>query len=761
MIEDLELREIYKTSSVEHLQKIEAGLLQLEKEPWNDHPLEELMREAHSLKGDSRIVGVEGAEIIAHCLEDVLGSLKRHEIVLSPQLSDRLYQGLDGMGKLINEAVTDIPSEVVIEDLVALLKDIASKPAPVSEKSTELDEEFKHIYQSGSIDNLPNLDNGLSQLNPQDSTSIEESLLEVTSIKEEPQNLEPATHKTSLEKVSNEPYHIDTIRVPTRHLDTLMTQTGELTVIKIRLAHLATQLEEIANLWEESQLKNNQTKIVKYQQKLDKAINQLKSTAEENSARMDLIAGELEEKIRTLRLLPLSNLFQLFPRMVRDISRGENKEIELIIEGGETVADKQILEEIKDPLMHLIRNAIDHGIETPQIREKEGKPKGGKIWLRGYQTATNLLIEVQDDGKGLDLEKIKQTALKRGLYRSEELETLTTSQLYNLVLEPGFSTRQFITEVSGRGIGLDVVRSNVEKLKGNIQIESSPGHGCTFRLQLGTSLATANVLLVEVQGIVYGLPLEFVQTTLLVESEQIFTIEGRQTLALNERAISVVKLSDLLQLPPSESKYKSIPCILLHIGDDTMGLFVDNVLDTQELVIKPQSKLLKRVKNVTGASILGTGDVCMILNPLDLLKTLQKRNSSGVVSNSSSLQPKAKPVLLLVEDSIATRTQEKRILEGAGYEVIIAVDGLDGFNKLRTRRVDAVISDVQMPNLDGLGLTARIRQLPEFKELPIILVTSLSSDEDKRRGAEAGANAYIVKTQFNQELLLDALRRLI
>jgi two-component system, chemotaxis family, sensor kinase CheA len=300
-------------------------------------------------------------------------------------------------------------------------------------------------------------------------------------------------------------------------------------------------------------------------------------------------------------------------------------------------------------------------------------------------------------------------------------------------------------------------------MKGTIQIESLPGMGCEFRIKLDTTLATTQVLIVEVNRMSYALPVEFVQTNLLVSRQEIFALEGSQTIAIEGQPISVAWLDDLLELPaiaPSlKSAAKMLPCVVLQVGGDRLGLLVDALLDRQDIVLKPQSKLLKRVRNVTGATILGTGEVCMVLNPQDLLKSVQKKPVAIHTSEFQQVQIKQK--LLLVEDSIIIRTQVKRLLEGAGYDVTAAVDGADGFNKLRTGSFDAVISDVQMPNLDGLGLAVKIRQHKEYQELPIILVTTLASDEDKRRGAEAGANAYLTKGTFDQKLLLDTLNRLI
>ncbi|MFB2768929.1 Hpt domain-containing protein [Pelatocladus sp. BLCC-F211] len=738
-IEDEELRDIYQTTSEERLQNLVAGILHLQKQPQDEATLQQLLREAHSLKGDSRSLGVENVVTLTHQLEEILLGIKRQEMILTPQISDRLYQGLDAIGLLVYEAVT---GEVTGVNTVEILDNLVGIVAP-----------------STTPESLPLL----PELSP---------LPTPISVKPVIQDLPPPPLGSS------QPYHIDTIRVQTLHLDALITHTEELTLTKNAIAHTATAIEEMTNLWEEWKAFYNQTKVAEssslnidsYTERLEKTIYSLRNTIQEHNTKLDIVTGELRDKIRTLRLLPLSTVFDLLPRTVRDLAKQQSKQVELMISGGEITTDKRILEEIKDPLMHMIRNAIDHGIETPSEREKLGKSPVATIWLKGYQMANKIVIEVADDGRGLNIEKIKQTAFKRGLYSYKELENMTPSQLHALILAPGFSTQTFITEISGRGIGLDVVRTSIERLKGNIEIESIPTQGCTFRIQLNTSLAINNVLLFEVQGIVHALPVEFVQRTLFISPKQILTNEDCTTINLDNQSILVANLADLLELSNSPAYAQAAkfepqnqtqqPCILIKVGEEVFGLFVDRLMQTQEVVIKPQTQLLKRVRNVSGATVLGSGEVCMILNPSDLLKSLHQQTTS-VVSAKQRKRVKTKPVILLVEDSIPVRTQEKRLLEKAGYEVVIAEDGLDGYNKLQTRKFDAMISDVEMPNLDGLSLTAKIRQHPEYKTLPIILVTTLASEADKTRGADVGANAYIIKSNFNQDVLLEILGRLV
>jgi two-component system chemotaxis sensor kinase CheA len=542
---------------------------------------------------------------------------------------------------------------------------------------------------------------------------------------------------------------------------------------------------------------------------LQAAAAPLQQATRDDVARLVAVADELEESIRKMRLLPIAVLFNLFPRLVRDLARGLHKEVRLVIEGGDTTADKRILEEMKDPLMHMLRNAIDHGLEPPEERQARGKPREGTLTLRARQTAASVIIELQDDGRGLDVDAIRRTALKRQFLREDELQGLTEEEVRALIFAPGFSTSLIVTDLSGRGVGMDVVRANVERLKGSIRVDSRPGDGCLFQLQFPLTLATTRVLLARVGSWTYALPVESVEGTLLVQPEEVFTLEGRETISVQGRPVSAARLSKLLELPvengsplaargegrlaaedsplsataadgshalrltdtfpremraanrqPSSTTSRRLPCILLAVGPHRVGLFVDALLDEQEIVLKPLGGLLRRVRTVAGATILGTGEVCMVLDCHDLLKALRGRLHVGALQGpAETVEPPR--AILLVEDSITTRVQEKRILEGAGYEVVTAVDGADGLAKLATRAFDAVVSDIEMPNMDGLTLTARIRQDPQYRDLPIILVTTLSSEEDRRRGIEAGANAYITKGAFEQQVLLDTLGRLI
>src|SRR5919202_727434 len=764
MIEDEELRNLYKVASADHIDKIEAGLLHLEKNPLDGAKLEQLLRETHSLKGDSRMLGVKDAETLTHQMEDILGGVNRGERVLTPPVFECLYQGLDAIRKIATEAVTGQPAGVSVFHVLAQLMG-----ADGSEASADMQEMGAQVQVANSAQAI-----GEQPVVGNDS-GHNEPILAATE---------------ALAQVSD--YQIDTIRVESQKLDKLLTQASELVVTKGHIGDRLAEIEQILALWEEwnreafvsrltfdelerrwqttelQPLQNFYNLVETRLEQLGVLLNRLRSTSFEDSAKLDTVTNELESGIHALRLLPFSTIFNLFPRTVRDLAKQQGKEVNLLIEGGDTSVDKRILEEMKDPLLHLLRNAIDHGIETPQERLSLGKPAVATIRLRGYQVGSTVSIEVIDDGRGLDVEAIKQAAMSRGVRSSQELAQMSTAEIQTLIFAPGFSTRTAVTEISGRGVGLDVVRANVERLKGNLQVEFTPGKGCLFRITLNSSLSTTDALIVQVSQHPYAIPVGFVEAMQLVSPQEIFASQGSQTLPFQGESVTVAWLADLLGLPvkaPTSTKAlrvasKTIPCIILRIGSERLALLVDTIVDQQDIVLKPQSQLLKRIRNISGATILGTGEVCMVLNPPDLFKSARKAIVSVTVKELTE-KAQVKQKILLVEDSIPIRTQMKRILESAGYDVTAAVDGEDGFRKLRAGSFAAVVSDVQMPNLDGLGLTARIRQFQEYKALPVILVTTLASQEDKRQGANAGASAYITKGDFEQGVLLDTLRRLI
>lgn len=791
--DDEELCALFKAESDEHMQRLSAGLLRLEHDPGDRPTLEELFREAHTLKGSAGMVGASSIQAIAHRFEDLLGSASRGELALEPVTIGRMFRALDAIQKLINEAVSGTPAGINLWDVLAALED--GEEAPSSDASNEEEARPDHPVEVPAFEASHAIDAPSSEIE-------EPSMLPATRAE---RDVPAASADLRIEGSDDRAGHnrddvllharlrIDTIRVEARKLDSLMTHAGELTVAATRLGLRLAEIEELLAHWEEvsriaaqrhtalgglqgalddaakrvalERLNLLQTREEESLERLGAVLRRVNRSILEDNAKLDFLSFELAEGIRSIRMLPLAAVFNLFPRMVRDLAYDQGKDVQLLIEGGETGVDKRILEEIKDPLMHMIRNAIDHGIEPREERRQRGKPAVGTIRLRAYQTASNTVIEVIDDGRGLDLAAIRRTALDRGIVTEGELAKMSESQVQGLIYSPGFSTRGRVTDISGRGVGMDVVRANIERLKGTIHLETSSGAGCLLRIQLPLTIATARMLILGVREQSFAIPVEVVKTALMVSPDDIRPVEGRDTIHFEGRSISIASLADLLELPspatrPGEASRAASPCVIVSDGEELYGLIVDALLDEQEVVLKPDSPVLRRVRNVAGSTILGSGRVCVILNPHDLLRSIRLPKVAPSRLRAPD-EPRRKRSILLVEDSITTRTQVKRILEGAGYDVVAAVDGVDGLTKLGSRAFDAVISDVQMPNMDGLTLVSRIRQEKRYSELPVILMTSLAQEEDRRRGIEVGASAYLTKPTFDQNVLLDTLRRLL
>jgi two-component system chemotaxis sensor kinase CheA len=775
-IDDKELSDLFEAECAEHLQTLDEGLLRLEAHPSDPKLLEALFRSAHSLKGSARMLGLADIEAISHIFEDELGAARRGTVALNAETADRLYAGVDAMRKLVREAVSGEPSGVEVERVLASLKGVEETPE-VADASDFVPEPHSELPKAGPV--LRDDEAGLSS-----SLATQETPSE---------SAESAPSSSSF-LPGSEPLQFETIRVETQQLDALMTRAGELVVVRSRIRRLLEKINAFMDAWEEGgkgettpaygigalgkrSRERSREETPRFNEReqtrldhLEDILQSLQSAAAEDSAQLDQITSELEEEIQAIRLLPFSTVFNLFPRMVRDLARQQAKEVQLVIEGGDTKADKRIIEEIKDPLMHMLRNAVDHGIEPPNERKAAGKPAQAILRLSTHRTATSIEVELSDDGRGIDIVAVRRVALQRGVVREEQLREMSLEQTQALIFAPGFTTSETVTDVSGRGIGLDVVRNNVERLKGSLQLSSEPGIGTTFKLRLPLTLTTARVFIVEAGTEVYALPIEYIQSIRHASSESLFPLGHLQTLSHEGQPISVGRLSDLLELPGKEGplnrddlkKAASASgelCLVIEVGEERFGLLVDGFVSEQEVVLKPLGGLLKRVRNISGATILETGEICMILNPSDLFRKLQ-RHESPAPHPVVAPEAERKRRVLLVEDSITTRTQEKRILETAGYFVVTAVDGLDALNKLSADTFDAVVSDVEMPNMDGLTLAEKIRQNSKYQDLPILLVTSLASDEDRKRGLQVGANAYLTKPAFDQKEFLSTLKRL-
>ena len=702
MIADAALRELFKTESEEHLQRLDDALLQLEKGPTNREALEEAFREAHSMKGAARMLGLNAIQAPAHRLEEQLNAARRDPTTINPNLLAAISAAVTEIRRLTLEALEDTT-------------DAGATPAPTGP--------LRH-RAAPMAPSPPTGANGATQARP---------------------------------------FAIESIRVDTQKLDDLIMHVGELGVATARLSRRLADLDtliDLADRWTDARAGSSE------QTHATALLTRLHQGLSEDNQRLGYVAGELESAVHEMRLLPLSNVFRLFPRMVHDLGHEQGKRVELLLEGGDINADKRILEEIKDPLMHMLRNAVDHGIEPPQERQAAGKVSTGSVRIEARQSPGEIAVTVVDDGRGLDELAICRAAAARGLASEEALKAMSPDQVQNLIFVPGMSTKALVTDVSGRGVGMNVVRANVERLRGSIELQSRPGHGTRFTLRLPVALATMRVLIVAVNGHPYGIPMECVRLLRKLGQSDIFQLQGRASITHQERAIPVSDLNELLEPGPSPLAENTSPhprqrtCAVLCHNNDCFAVFVDALVGEQDIVLKPRSALIEHVPSIVGATILDDGRICMVLSVQDLYLSVRTR-ASHTRATEPVVHKDVKKRLLLAEDSLVTRRLEARILEQAGYDVVTAADGRESWDRLTEQVFDAVITDITMPKLSGLELTEKIRNDPTHHELPVILVTSLASDEDRKRGLDMGASAYLTKAAFDQQILLECLQRLI
>jgi len=472
----------------------------------------------------------------------------------------------------------------------------------------------------------------------------------------------------------------------------------------------------------------------------------------------------LQERLRGLRMTPAAEVLDLFPGMVRSLADTLGKQAECLVQGADLEVDRKGLEAMKDPLIHLVRNAVDHGIEPPEARRRAGKPPQGRIAVTVAALEGNRVeFCVEDDGRGIDVAQVRAAAVRGRYLTEEEAQALSDEAAVELVFRSGLSTTPLVSRVSGHGLGLAIVRERVDRLDGRLQVRTRPGAGTAVRIELPVTIASFRGLLVRAGGRPFLLPIEAVERTVRLRPEETRQAEGRPMILWDGRPLPVAPLGALLDLPENGDRPEPdgpTPHVLLRVGEDRFGLAVEDILGEEEVLVKELEAPLLHVRHVAGAGLLGTGRVALILRPRDLLASLRARPRATDAPRPPAERPRP-PVILVVDDSITTRTMERHLLEAAGYGVRVAVDGVEAWATLASEPVDLVVSDVDMPRMNGLELTEKIRAHPNLARLPIILVTALESREDKEEGLRLGANAYIVKSSFDQSSLLEFIRRLL
>lgn len=771
----------FKTEQSEHVQKINQGLLALEKEPArSDRPdiLNEIFREAHSLKGAARAVGLTTIESLGHGLEDVLLKVKEGRRAFSAELFDLLYQTLDGVELMMArlEAGDSTPPAKVL----ALLARLEESAAGGGEASRE-DEATDTENDSAEEHALRTFGEGkeAGEVTPEQQV-------------DKPGEIESSKSPISKGQAVSNLQSDETIRVAVSKLDMLMAQVSELVGAKIRAEQRLTEVRQFqtvladgykevmsfrhnhrrqnGNGQSQSKQKSRTTDLADFMGRnqeqwrfLNTQVNRFSRQLTNDTMRLSLIINELQEEIKRVRMQPLATITATFERMVRDLARQQEKQIFLTITGAETELDKRVLEQVKDPLIHLLRNAVDHGLETVTERQQAGKPPEGQIHLSATQQGNNVVITVSDDGRGLDVAAIRSAAVQKGLASRSEAEQLSDAEAEMFIFSSGLSTSKIITDISGRGVGLDVVRQNVEQLQGALMINSTPGQGATFMLTLPLTLASSRGLLVQASEQIFAIPLSNIERMFQIERTAIATAEGKEVIKYQGKPVALVWLEDILELPTNPRNSAELMVVIVAVAEKRLGLVVDSLVEEQEIVIKNLGQQLARVGGIAGATILGSGQVILVLHPADLIKLAGRIQHRVPVEDGLKRQPKPqRKMILVVDDSITTRTLEKNILEAAGYYVRVATNGEEALSLLVTEETpNLIVTDINMPKVDGFELTSRIRQDRRLAQLPVVLVTSLDSPADKARGIEVGADAYIVKSRFDQSNLLETIEQLV
>lgn len=789
----------------DHIQTLNNGLLRLEKDSSDKEIIAEIFRAAHTLKGSARMVGLDDIGLLAHRMEDLLGAVKDGRVKFTPEIGDLLFVALDTTQLLLENpdqgaGLVDIPAVTMQLEKACVGEAVARKISKVKAPGKSVDASSLVSGEPPAQTNAkPTYESSVKTESAADSSTDASGDQAKADVDTEPvADKQPdvdrrakATEDTRFGRRRED--HEETIRVSTGKLDRLINMVGELAVNQIRALELnkdtinsVKQVKTVARFWgllkEHIEVHESLTMTSEKNRLLESISRNIEDCAHsmnglmrqrlENVSRFDNIVNVLEKEIFEVRMLPVGTILQNLPRAIRDMSREMGKEIEVVLVGEETELDKKMLEELNDPLVHMVRNSVDHGIEAPEDRVKAGKPRTGKIVIEAKQEGEHVEISVTDDGNGIEVGGIKNKVIKLGLASESDLDRMTDDAILGFLFQSGFTTKENVSEISGRGVGMDVVKSNIERLEGTVRLRTVPGQGTTVSLRVPLTMAITRCLLVRTGNEVLGIPTTAVEETTRIDQSLIQSIEGRLALTFRGEVLPVVYLADILWLARGETSEDKLPVAIMSSPEGRIGFIVEEHLGEQEMVIKGFDELLSNTRNAAGAAILGSGEVVVILHVADIISSARgffKGKVSGstpgedMVTESKGRDAQASTVLqvLVVDDSMATRELERNILKSYGYEVDVAIDGIDALEHLGVKHYDLVVADVEMPRLDGFSLTSKIKKSDDLKDIPVIIITSLSSEQDRRRGLESGADAYISKNAFTQENLIETVRMVL
>ncbi|GAA8094020.1 chemotaxis histidine kinase/response regulator CheAY2 [Helicobacter pylori] len=809
-----EIMEDFLIEAFEMNEQLDQDLVELEHNPEDLDLLNRIFRVAHTIKGSSSFLNLNILTHLTHNMEDVLNRARKGEIKITPDIMDVVLRSIDLMKTLLvtirdTGSDTNNGKENEIEEAVKQLQAITSqnlegakeasgaKEAPKKEVEEENKEEIKENKAKAPTAENSASDNPLADEPDLDYTNMSaeeveaeiERLLnkrqeadkerraqkkqeakpkqEVTPTKETHKTETPKTETPKTETLKTETPKApktetkakakadteenkapsigveQTVRVDVRRLDHLMNLIGELVLGKNRLIRIYSDVEE------------------RYDgEKFLEELNQVVSS-------ISAVTTDLQLAVMKTRMQPVGKVFNKFPRMVRDLSRELGKSIELIIEGEETELDKSIVEEIGDPLIHIIRNSCDHGIEPLEERRRLNKPETGKVQLSAYNEGNHIVIKISDDGKGLDPVMLKEKAIEKGVISERDAEGMSDREAFNLIFKPGFSTAKVVSNVSGRGVGMDVVKTNIEKLNGIIEIDSEVGVGTTQKLKIPLTLAIIQALLVGVQEEYYAIPLSSVLETVRISQDEIYTVDGKSVLRLRDEVLSLVRLSDIFKVDAILESNSDVYVVIIGLADQKIGVIVDYLIGQEEVVIKSLGYYLKNTRGIAGATVRGDGKITLIVDVgamMDMAKSI-KVNITTLMNESENTKSKNSPsdyIVLAIDDSSTDRAIIRKCLKPLGITILEAANGLEGLEMLKNgdKTPDAILVDIEMPKMDGYTFASEVRKYNKFKNLPLIAVTSRVTKTDRMRGVESGMTEYITKP-YSGEYLTTVVKRSI
>ncbi|EAJ5124392.1 TPA: response regulator [Campylobacter coli] len=762
-MEDMqEILEDFLVEAFELVEQIDHDLVELETNPEDLELLNRIFRVAHTVKGSSSFLNFDVLTKLTHHMEDVLNKARHGELKITPDIMDVVLESIDRMKTLLNsirDNGNDTAIGMDIEPICARLTAISEGESPNGvENETPVEAPQK---EEPAPTPEPEVD--VNQLSDSEVEAEIERLLKARKAEDQArraqkkQNTAASTTSkpaASTPKAENMEKKVpasgggggggggmdQTIRVEVKRLDHLMNLIGELVLGKNRLLKIYDDVEE-------------RYEGEKFLEELNQVVSQL-----------SIITTDVQLAVMKTRMQPIAKVFNKFPRVVRDLSRELGKQIELEITGEETELDKSIVEEIGDPIMHMIRNSCDHGVEDPATRAANGKPEKGIVQLKAYNEGNHIVVEITDDGKGLDANSLKAKAIEKNLITEREADQMTDKEAFALIFKPGFSTAAKVTNVSGRGVGMDVVKTNIEKLNGVIEIDSELGKGSSFKLKIPLTLAIIQSLLVGTQEEFYAIPLASVLETVRVPIDDIYTIEGKNVLRLRDEVLSLVRLSDVFGVKQVLESGDQTYVVVIGVAESKLGIIVDTLVGQEEIVIKSMGDYLQNIQGIAGATIRGDGRVTLIIDVgtmMDMAKEIKVDIKAQI--ESSAKKPKEKPSdykVLIVDDSKMDRTLMQKALEPLGVSLIEATNGVEALNIIKSgdHDIDAILIDIEMPRMDGYTLAGEIRKYSKYRNLPLIAVTSRTSKTDRLRGVEVGMTEYITKP-YSPEYLENVVRK--